>query len=175
MVESAAKEVIPGGEDLTPAEAAAINADAPQAAVITSESEWPGWAPKPANLKIPPGGEICIMLFRSKWTARRDKGDRTCVLWFLSDADEKNALKRTRGEPLRSMSEMSKQMVRAVDGQLVQWGTGSTFDIEVFWNDIGPKCRQLIKNYYGKTHVLDDEEMQDFFSNCIAVREAAGG
>lgn len=131
----------------------------------------PEWALVPDDLVIPPGRTVAVLRFRASWTDTPHKGDRQCLLWNLSVNDEKAALRRMRGEPLRTLEEMSKAMIRAVDGQKADWsGKPGAADVNTWWNDIGSRCRQMVKNYYAKTHALDPEEQMDFFANCIAVR-----
>lgn len=129
----------------------------------------PDWAVLPPELKVPAGRQLYFVRFRAEWTDRPDKGDRQCILWSLTEADEKNALKRTRGDAMRGLDELSKQMVRAIDGKVVNWVGVSP---ATFWDEIGGRCRQLLKSHYTKTHMLGAEETADFFANCIAVRTA---
>ncbi len=140
-------------------------------APAVNTSETPEWAAVPPDLKMPIGRQIYFLRFRARWTDRPDKGERQCLLWNLTEADEKLALRRTRGDAFRAVDELSKQMVRAIDGQSVNWTSVSP---ETFWNEIGGSCRQLLKNHYSKTHMLGAEETADFFANCIAVRTAKG-
>lgn len=137
----------------------------------------PDWVILPPNLKIPPGRQVGFMRFRASWTDTPNKGDRQLILWPLSDADEKLALKRTHGDSLRTIGEMAKQMIRAVDGTNADWSSGkfSVGSVEQFWNDIGARCRQQVQSYFLKTHALDDEERADFFLNCLAVRTSVAG
>lgn len=136
----------------------------------------PDWCPIPSGLKIPPGRQIGFMLFRASWTDAPQKGDRTCVLWSLSEAEEKMAYTRARGDALRSIGELAKQMIRVVDGQRADWTLGvGAGNVDRFWDDIGRKCCQMIQNYYLKTHTLSQEEQQDFFMNCLVVRTAVAG
>jgi hypothetical protein len=118
---------------------------------------------------MPPGRQVFFVRLRAGWTDRPDKGDRQCILWSLTEADEKIALRRTRGDVLRASDELAKQMVRAIDGQVVNWTSVSPV---TFWDEIGGRCRQLLKSHYAKTHVLGAEETADFFANCIAARTA---
>jgi len=134
----------------------------------------PDWVQMPAGMIQPLGWQVYFLRFRSKWTNRPGLGDRHCVLWNLSEADEKLAAKRARGDANRIIDEMSKQMVRAFDGQRVDWTRGPASNIEKFWDEIGGKCRHLVRSYYLKTHVLEARDMADFFDSCVAVRTHTG-
>jgi hypothetical protein len=135
----------------------------------------PEWVKFPPKMKIPPGKEVGFMQFRAKWTDKPHLGDRQVIMWSLSDADEKLAMKRTRGEHMRTITEAAKQCIRAIDGVSANWtGAFVLGNVDTFWNEIGGKCRQLIVNYYLKTHTLEAAEQLDFFANCLAVRRVAG-
>jgi len=140
-------------------------------AMLPVGGDIPEWAVIPPGMKLPEGRQITFLQFRAAWTDRPGKGDRQCILWNLTEADEKLALKRTRGDAIRTIDELSKQMIRVIDGQRTDWtGARSPASAVVFWEEIGGKLRQQIKNLYVKTHSLTVEESVDFFTNCIAVR-----
>jgi hypothetical protein len=130
----------------------------------------PDWAVIPPGFNPPKGVQLYFMRFRGAWTEKPNKGERQCILWSLSVGDEKNALSRARGDVLRTLDEMSKQTVRAIDGQLVDWtGTNAEANLDVWWNEIGPRCRALLQRHYTQTHNLSSKEQDDFFENCIAA------
>ncbi len=134
----------------------------------------PEWVTFPPNFKIPPGKTLGFIRFYGRWTERPEKGDRVCIVWPLSDADEKLAYKRTRGETARSLAELTKQMVRAIDGEKVTW-SGNPQDgaiVDRFWEDIGPRCRQMLQTYYLKTHSFSQEDQAEFFLHCLVSRTA---
>lgn len=139
--------------------------------------EIPEWVimPKDPNFKIPPGRQLGFLRLRGEWTDTASKGDRQCIVWALTDADEKLALKRTQGDSSRFLAELTKQMIRAVDGQRVDWAKGHSTNVNRWWNEVGAKCRKILQAYYHKTHSLEDVEIADFFANCVAVRTAVGG
>jgi hypothetical protein len=148
------------------------------AAVERDENELPNWVEFPPGFKIPPNKQVAFMLFRARWTDRPDKGDRWCMMWPLSDAEEKLALRRTRGESSRSLSELAKQMIHLIDGKKADWSKSpgpDSMDVERFWNEIGGRCRQQITNLYVKTHTLSAEDQKDFIENCLVVRTATVG
>ena len=135
----------------------------------------PPWAVLPAGVKPPSEGtQIGFIRIPAKWTLTPTKGDRVAVCWPLGETDEKLAYARARGDMVRSVSELSKQMIRACDGQRSRWD-GKPGDVPTFWNEIGAKGRQMIRNYYVKTHTVSDEESLDFFSNHFAVVTAQRG
>lgn len=160
--------------------AAAVSEEAAE-----KKDEIPEWATIPDGLKIPKGVKVAFMFFRAKWTARPDLGDRWCMVWPLSVSDEKLARKRVM-DSNEAVPELSKQMVRVIDGKIVDWtGKAATEkaklgqikaggDLNSFWQEIGPQCRQMVQNYYLNTHLMPAEDQLDFFANCIVVRNADG-
>lgn len=138
-------------------------------------STLPDWAALPEGFKMPLGKQVIALRFRAKWTDYPKRGDRWCLLWNLTEADEKLALKRTRGEGIRAIDELAKQTVRVIDGLRTDWvalaGAGS---MRAFWDEVGGKCRQQVKNVYAKRHTMSQEELTDFFTDCIAVATVAG-
>lgn len=140
------------------------------------ESAVPKWAVIPPDLKIPPGRRVFYLLFKAKWTNTPHKGDRQCVLWSLSDAEENAANERARNNQYRFLKELSKGSIRAVDGLKVNLAQPtSPAYVGTFWNEIGPKCRAVIQSIYLKQSTLTGEDLADFLSNCIAVNSAIPG
>lgn len=132
----------------------------------------PDWVVLPKDFKPPPGRIISFLRFRAQWTDTPHKGDRQCIIWNLTDADERVALKRAQtNDAMSIVNEFAKQCVRAVDGVKVNWaapkGKGS---IDEFWRDIGSKCRSQVATWYTRNHQLTQVELADFFENCVAVR-----
>jgi hypothetical protein len=173
-------------------------------------NEIPKWALIPGSLRFPIGRQVGFFRFLSDWTTRPDKGTlageddpfppfrgklfRQCILWSLSIADEKLARAASAGDPLAVVGEMSKRMIRAIDGNVVDWSTGAvnreqaTFagsgksasvgresHVPTFWEEIGPGCRQLVTAHYYKTHMLDRGAQEAFFMHCCVVRSAVAG
>lgn len=174
------------GSELTPeqmrllAEAAAEREveevdEEPEAPPAKEADAVPAWCKLPSPFSPPPGRQVLFIRFLAKWTEVPSLGDRTCVLWPLTEADEKLAMKRTRGDAMRTLDEMTKQCIRVVDGHPADWtgheGPGS---VSRFWRDIGAKCRQRLREQYIATHTMNTEESVAFFESCIAVRTAAG-
>jgi len=136
----------------------------------------PDWASVPPNFAIAPGRRCGWMLFRADWTDAPDKGDRWCMMWPLSESEEKLAYKRSGGDSVRAITELTKASIRLVDGVAAnRTGSIGPGSVGVFWAEIGTKLRQMLQNYYLKTHSLSPEEQQDFFANCFVVTMAKGG
>ncbi len=131
----------------------------------------PQWAKIPSGFKFPRGRQVAFIRFRAEWTDTPWKGDRQAIVWSLTDADEKIGLARAMGDVNRAANELSKQMLRAVDGYEVTWdGSPGPGNIDRWWTEIGGKCRQILVRVYTQLHVLSEEERTDFFENCIEVR-----
>lgn len=148
------------------AEEASAGADVPDL-----KQDWQQ-AAIPRDLRIMRGEEVTILRFKAddcKPTARH-KGDRTCVLFPLSVADERIARQRMFGDSTRGLEEMAKMMVRAIDGHVVKPSDPS--EVENFWEDIGPRHRNMLVGIYQRTHNFDAEERLLFFADCVAVRMA---
>jgi hypothetical protein len=145
--------------------------DADAAIVNPTAAAFPSWVQVPPGIVFPPGRRIVAMKFKAKWTDTPKKGDRQCILWPLSENDEKLAYQRVSVSAM-AMNELSKQMVRVVDGKIITWGDGTESDITVWWNEIGAACRTLIKNAYAKLHTLEAGDLADFFTTCQHVRSA---
>ncbi len=142
----------------------------------------PDWVTLPAGFRIPPGRVISFIRLKSEWTDTPNKGEvhsdgvryRQCAVWNLNGADEKQAITRTRGDSMRLVAELTKQMCRVIDGNKADWtGRPGPGSLDIWWDEIGAKCRQLVQNHYVKTHSLTEAERADFFEHCIAVRTSA--
>lgn len=141
----------------------------------TSESEFPKWVIMPEKLKLPTKGKkIYFMKFEPHWTDAPGKGVRHCILWSLTEEDEKIAINRAGGNNAILLGEMAKMMIRAIDGHVtmqgVQPGPGN---VRQFWRDIGAACRQIIINLHVQTSTLPLEDRQSFFAGGFAVRTVA--
>lgn len=115
------------------------------------------------DFPMPAGWVVFILRFRASTTNTPKKGDRTCVLWNLSDTDEKLAARRANGVGIRLIDEMAKGMIRAFDGKKAD----NFQDIGKFWTEIGGKNRTQIKTIYLRNHTMSPEENTDFFEHCI--------
>jgi hypothetical protein len=130
----------------------------------------PAWAVAsiPQGLRVPMGRTVVVMRFRSEWTDRADKGDRTCVLWNLSVGDEKIANQRGGDNAVNVTNEQAKAMIRAVDGTIADPQPGK--NVDQFWNEIGKKCRGLVINHYVRAHSLTQAEKISFLASCCVAR-----
>ena len=136
----------------------------------------PPWVQVPPGLTFPVGKTIGFLRFRAVNTDRPEKGDRQIIIWGLTDAEEKLALKATRGESARTVTEMAKRTIRAIDGVRADWsGKQGPGNVDRFWDEVGPKYRPLVINAYMKTHVLSREETADFFLECQHFMSAVPG
>lgn len=130
----------------------------------------PEWMKVPRGLKFPRGRLPVYVRFRAELTDVPTRGERQAICWALTDADEMLAYKRSMGDPARAIDELTKQMVRAVDGHQVDWSGGATpGSIDRWWTEIGGRCRSILKRVYMQTHQATEAEVRDFFENCIAV------
>jgi hypothetical protein len=127
----------------------------------------PDWAKVPKDFVMPAGWTIWFVRFPAGLTNLPSRGERQVVLWNLSDMDEKLAARRAAGNANRIIDEMTKQMIRAVDGFVVAPEVRDRF-----WSEVGGKCRHQLKSLYLRTHTMDEKENTDFFADCIASRTA---
>ena len=70
------------------------------------------------------------------------------------------------------VAELTKQMIRAVDGDTVDWSRGPLSNVERWWDEIGGKCRAVLQGIYHQQHALSANELTDFFVQCMEVRSA---
>lgn len=136
------------------------------------QEQLPDWAELPADLLIPKGVVVGFVRIRARWTVAPGLGDRTAVVWPLTDIDERLALGRCQDNPYTALNEQTIQMVRAIDGLKVNWAvkSGELGNIRDFWREIGPKGRQVLQRYYNQTHNLTIAETADFLQTCVATR-----
>jgi hypothetical protein len=135
-------------------------------------STLPEWAQNaiPPNLKIPKGETVFVVRFLKEWTKDRSC-DRTAVIWQLSVGDEKLANQRGGDNSANVLMELSKQMIRAIDGKKVDYtGRSKEANLDAWWNAIGRKCRSLISAMFIRMHALSDEEKSYFLARCYVAR-----
>ena len=127
----------------------------------------PPWATLPPGFKVPPGGaRATFMRFKAEWTDRPEKGDRWCMVWPLTEQDEKLAMARAAGDANQAVHELTRQTIRIVDGHKADWtGSPNAGSVRQFWRDIGKRCRNLLIINYHRTHNLSPEELADFAVN----------
>ncbi len=131
----------------------------------------PGWATLPPGLKMPHQGvQVAFLRIPAKWTTNPSRGDRWCVCWPIGEMEERLAYSRSRGDMARSVGEMTKATIRVIDGKKADWSGEQTKpgSVAEFWNSIGPKGRQVVRNYYVRTHTVSEEEALDFFAKHYA-------
>lgn len=137
----------------------------------TSGNEIPDGFEIPKDLRVPKGRQVIFIRIPAKFTDTPEMGDRQIICWPLTDGDEKVATDRADGKTSRLAGELAKQMIRAIDGNVASFMKSRGPDsLDQFWRDIGSKGRNLLIRLYTKLHLPDEEELNDFFANCIAVR-----
>lgn len=146
---------------------------------ITGASEVEGvpeWATLPLGFKIPPGKRLGWMKFLAEWTDTPQKGDRWIMMWNLSESEEKVAYKKAGGETQRAIAELAKATLRVIDGvKADRTGASGPGNVAILWAELGTGLRQIVMNYYLKTHTLSPEAQQLFFANFFVVTTAAAG
>lgn len=147
---------------------------------VTNTSGRPSWCkPFPPNHRIPKGKAPVFMRFRAHLTETPDMGERQCVLWNISVGEELIADKRADDSGTRAIHERAKLSIRLISHAGMETlvpvdpGKGDRdADVDVFWEQIGLKCRGLIIQAFLQTHSLSEEDRRDFLENCIEVRAA---
>jgi len=153
-------------------EEAEVNGQESDTGSLDAPPEWVNEIAFPPNFKIPLGVEVFFVKIRAHLTRRPDLPDRFLVIWSLSVADERAAIKRSRGEPARMLPENTQQMIRLIDGKIATHMSpppkGHAL-VAKLWEEIGPKYRQKLQEVYLKMHNLTDQEHVDFFGHCVAA------
>jgi hypothetical protein len=130
----------------------------------------PPWAKVPKDIRFPKGIEVLFVKIEGRVTMYPAKGDRQVILWALTDGDERLAYGRSTN-PMRAAGELTKQMVRAIDGERVNW-TGDPSapgaDIDAFWHEIGPKGRDLLQRLHIQLNTMNRDDLVHFFEHCIS-------
>jgi hypothetical protein len=135
----------------------------------------PEWAKVPAGMKFPREKQIIFLRFKPEMTDTPSKGERQAILWSNNLGDQRLAVIRSDKDPNRMEEQMSKQMVRSVDGVVADWtGEQGMGNIDIWWDSIGPKCRDIINRLFIQLHIASQEETKYFFENCVAVRLVVG-
>jgi hypothetical protein len=136
-----------------------------------TEGAAPEWAHLPKDLRWPKGRQVLFVRFRAEMTDTRWKGERQAILWPISMGDKKLALGRAGGDPNRLSDELTKCMVRAIDGHVVDTtGVPGPANLDAWWDEIGEKCRSMLSRIFVQLHVVSRDEAADFFESCVAVR-----
>ena len=98
---------------------------------------------------------------------------RQCICVPLNVGDAKHAYGRAMQDQNRMAEELTKQMIRVVDGFVCDWsGAPSSGNIDVWWDQIGGPLRNLMNRTWSQLHTLDAPKLKMFFENCIVVRAA---
>ena len=85
------------------------------------------------------------------------------------------ARKRAIGDAAKTMAELSKQMIRAIDGEPVDWtGMSGPGNPNMFFKEIGYISRQELQSIFIKSHQFTPEQRDDFFMSCFAVMTVGG-
>lgn len=127
----------------------------------------PAWFHLPDGFTFPRGRQVHFIRFRAEWTDTPWKGERQCCLWSMGVGDKKIALMRSMGDHLRAQDEMLKQTLRIVDGGVVSLADGS---LDIWWDEIGEKCRTLLSRVFAQLHFLKPEQLDDFLAECVDTR-----
>jgi hypothetical protein len=155
----------------------------------------PPWALIPQGLAAPRGRAVFFARFPASWTDTPREGvpwgelteaeradfarlgvpapelGRQCIFWALSLGDQAIALGRSNGDPNRFNSELCKQMIRSIDGELVnREGVGTAGNLDLWWNRIGERCRSELTKMCTRIHSLTTGERALFFGHCVASR-----
>lgn len=142
--------------------------------IVPPSTAVPGWAIVPKGLPVPKGRQAVFMRFRASMTEAPHKGERQIICWTLTDHEEKLANQRAQNNPDAVSSEYAKQMIRAIDGVVADWGaTKGAGSVDEFWREVGPKGRNLIIRVFTQLHHASEAELADFFEDCIAVATAS--
>lgn len=142
----------------------------------TSE-KLPEWAknaiPSDMRFRPPPGVVMHFLRFRKELTKQgtRAKGDRVVIVWELSLQEERVARSRTFGDSTRTYEELSKMMLRAVDGTYIDQSHPDLVDRT--WDEIGPRYRNTMNLWYLRTHNLSEDDRLRFFVYDVTSRSYA--
>jgi hypothetical protein len=135
----------------------------------------PNWALIPPvdatgqPFRFPRGRSVLFVKLLKEWTDMPTAGDRQIICWPLTPGDYRFALDRAQGDGNRVNDELTKQMIRAIDGHPVDWSAGTAYSPDIFWTQIGQKCRYLLTRIYLQLNTLSAKETRSFFETCIAV------
>jgi len=147
--------------------------DDDSSAEVDDPSKLPSWVKipdAPWTLPTGKGKKIIALRFFADTTDFPEKGDRQVIMWSLTLADERTALRRVQGRRELLQQEFTMQMIRAIDGMPVDWTRRNrAADPTVFFDEIGPKCREMMERIYNSHHNMNQEEQVAFFGRGIAL------
>lgn len=167
----------------------------PPAPPAPSTGAVPDWALLPDGLRPPRGRILFFMRFPAAWTDTPGMGAplpgdddetaslafgvpvgslwRQCIVWALSGGDVKIALARAQGDNNRYSEELAKQMIRSVDGYVVDaTGAPTPGSLELWWERVGGRVRGELTRFCVRIHSLSAEERRAFFEHGVASRAA---
>jgi hypothetical protein len=136
----------------------------------------PEWAKIPEGLVFPKNKQVMFMRFRANMTDTPLKGERQAIVWSNNIGDQRVAIMRSDRDPNKMQDQMTKQTIRAVDGVLIDQSGEVlvTGNVDIWWDEIGPKCRNILDKLFMQLHFAQPAEAKDFFENCVAVRVVGG-
>lgn len=166
-------------EELGAEEAERAFSDDPAGGVAPNDAR-PTWIVLPPGFeqRVPVGKKLAYFRFFADWTDTPHLGDRQCVLWPLTEGEEKRAYERARTDNAQvAMMELSKACIRVVDGHWSDW-TGDQSkpgSVQRFVDQIGRRCAREITNWYLRAHVLTGDQRELFFEECVVFGSAQPG
>lgn len=90
---------------------------------------------------------------------------RVCFVELTAN-DEMAATKRCHNEPLRLAWELARESLRHADkGDGVEDISTSDASVDIFWNAVGSKARQMLMAAFGQTHSAKAEDVSDFLGS----------
>lgn len=135
-----------------------------------SGGEIPDWVVLPAGMKFPRGLPVLFLRFRARYYEAMGE-DRQAIVWPINVADQKLAYSRSNNDTNRAIDELTKQMIRVVDGHRVNWdGLPGPGNVDQWWDQIGGANRNILHRIFTQLHVPSREQVADFFENCVAVK-----
>lgn len=151
-----------------------------EAPSVTRTSGLPPWCkPFPQGFQVPKGKSLLVMRFRAEWTETPHLGERQCVCWGISVREEYLADKRADDSGSRALHEKAKISIRLIaagdDPTLVPVDPtkgNRAADVDLFWEQIGLRCRSLITHAFINANSLDAVQRRDFYENCVAAVDA---
>jgi hypothetical protein len=182
----------------------------PEGEEAAGEGDRPAWGmlAVPEGMRLPQGAPITFLRFRTAWCDYRARGkgimtgyreprvpgkpeegmvvrehlSRVLVLWPLTYAEERQALRRAK-DNATTYDELAKGTIRAVDGMRIDWtgayakkeNGGILYSANNLWEELGPKCRPLVIANYRQMSALSNEDLQSFLLDCVVVGRPEAG
>ena len=137
----------------------------------------PEWFRMPAA-GLPPDvepGTTVIFVRLPVWiTGSPKRGERQCALRPLNLKLERLAQQKAKnGTNNDLVDEYCKGMICVVDGAQAQQFRAGEGSVNHFWNEIGPKGREVIRIHYVQLCMLTKKDRENFLGSCVAVRTVA--